>query len=173
MQIHNCKSCRQCLPAVFQQECTLTSEATQARVVREAPRSGALEVARDCRRLSKGGPDVAVIEGTPRQSHQSEGGLNVAVIKDSPRKSQVDETAIQGATRESHRAEGGLAVVTNRSATLRSHQNSEGGVDVASRQARDKQEQYLNAQQAHLESQIEKEFLSGYHARQSCAQTTG
>ncbi len=33
LQIHNCKSCRQCLPAAFQQECTLTSEATQAEVL--------------------------------------------------------------------------------------------------------------------------------------------
>jgi hypothetical protein len=32
---------------------------------------------------------------------------------------------------------------------------------------RDKHVRYLNAQQAHLESEIEKEFLSGYHARQS------
>ncbi len=98
---------------------------------------------------------------------ESEGALNVAVIKDSPRESQVDATAIQGATRESHRAEGGLAVATNRGATRRSHQHSEGGIDVASRQACDKQVQYLNAQQAHLESGIEKEFLSGYHARLS------
>ncbi len=135
--------------------------------MQEAPRSGALKVARDCRRLSEGGPDVAVIEGSSHQSRQSEGGLNVAVIKDSPRGSQVDATAIQGATRESYRAEGGLAVATNRGATRRSHQHSEGGIDVASRQARDKQVQYLNAQQAHLESEIEKEFLSGYHARQS------
>jgi hypothetical protein len=149
LQIHNCKSCRQCLPAVFQQECTLTLEATQAEVLRENPRSGAWEVARDCRRLS-------------------EGGLNVAVIKDSPLKFQADTTAIQGATRESHRAKEGLDVVTNRGATLRSHRHSEGGIDVASRQARDKQVQYLNAQQAHLESEIEKEFLSGYYARQNC-----
>jgi hypothetical protein len=28
LQVHNCKSCRPCLPAVFQQKCTLTSEAT-------------------------------------------------------------------------------------------------------------------------------------------------
>ncbi len=28
--------------------------------------------------------------------------------------------------------------------------------------------QYLNAQQAHLESEIEEEFLSGYNARQNC-----
>jgi hypothetical protein len=130
LQVHNCKSCRQCLPAVFQQECTLTSEATQAEVLLEAPRSGALAVARDCRRLSEGGPDVAV-------------------IKDCPREFQVDATAIQDATRESHRAGGGLAVATNRGATLRSHQHSEGGIDVASRQARDKQVQYLNEEQAH------------------------
>jgi hypothetical protein len=110
LQIHNCKSCRQCLPAVFQQETSLASGATQAEVLREAPRSGALEVARDCRRLLKGGPDIAAIEGSPEQSHQSEGGLNVAVIKDSPRKSQVDATTIQGSTRESHRAERGLDV---------------------------------------------------------------
>jgi hypothetical protein len=126
-----------------------------------------LEVARDCRHLSEGGPDVAVIEGSPRQSRRSEVGLNVAVIKYSPRKSQVDATAIQGAIRESHRAEGGLAVVTNRGATVRSHRHSEGGIDIASRQARDKQAQYLNAQQAHLECEIGKEFLSGYHAKQN------
>jgi hypothetical protein len=126
-----------------------------------------LEVARDCRRLSEGGPDVAVTEGSPRQSRRSEVGLNVAVIKYSPRKSQVDATAIQGAIRESHRAEGGLAVVTNRGATVRSHRHSEGGIDIASRQARDKQAQYLNAQQAHLECEIGKEFLSGYHAKQN------
>jgi hypothetical protein len=64
LQIHNCKSCRQCLPAVFQQETSLAAEATQAEVLREAPLSGALEVARDCRRLSEGAPDVAVIEGS-------------------------------------------------------------------------------------------------------------
>ncbi len=67
-----------------------------------------------------------------------------------------------GATRESHRAEGGLAVAKNQGATLRSHRRSEGGIDVASRQARDRQVQYLNAQQARLESEVEREFLSGF-----------
>jgi hypothetical protein len=38
LQVHNCKSCRQCLPAVFQQESSLASEATQAEVLLEAPR---------------------------------------------------------------------------------------------------------------------------------------
>jgi hypothetical protein len=44
---------------------------------------------------------------------------------------------------------------------------AEGGIDVACSQARSKQVQYLNAQQAHLECEIEKEFLSGYHAKQN------
>ncbi len=85
----------------------------------EAPRSGALAVARGCRRLPEGEPDKAVIEGS-----QSEEELNVAVIKDSPRESQVDATAIQDATGESQRAEGELAVATSRGETLRFHQHS-------------------------------------------------
>jgi hypothetical protein len=36
LQVHNCKSCRQCLPAVFQQEDPLASGATQAEVLLEA-----------------------------------------------------------------------------------------------------------------------------------------
>jgi hypothetical protein len=62
---------------------------------------------------------------------------------------------------------GGLAVATNQGVTLRSHRRSEGGIDVASRQARDRQVQYLNAQQAKLESEVEREFLSGSDA--SCS----
>ncbi len=82
----------------------------------------------------------------------------------SPREPQLDAATIQGATRESHRAEGGLGVAKNQSATLRSHRHSEGGIDVASRQARDRQVQYLNAQQARLESEVERDFLSGSNA---------
>jgi hypothetical protein len=164
LQLHNCKSCRQCLPAVHQQA-PLTTGATQAEVLLVGPRLGTLAVARDCCRLSKGGLDVAAIGGSPRQSHHEEGGLNVAVIKDSPRELQLDAATIQGATCESHRAEGGLGVATNKGATLRSHRHSEeGGVDVASRQARDRQVQYLNAQQARLESEVEREFFSGSSA---------
>ncbi len=37
LQVHNCKSCRQCLPAVFQQESSLASGATQAEVLFEPP----------------------------------------------------------------------------------------------------------------------------------------
>jgi hypothetical protein len=125
-----------------------------------------LAVARGCRRLSEGGPDVAVIEGSSCQSHQSEAGLDAAATEDSQRESQLNAAAIQGATRESHRAKGGLGVATNQGATLRSHRHSEGGIDVASRQARDRQEQYLNAQQAYLESEVEKEFLSSFTSRQ-------
>jgi hypothetical protein len=115
---------------------------TQSKVLLAGSRLGTLVVARDCRRSSEGGPDVAIIEGSPQQSHQSKEGLNVAVIKDSPLE------PVPGATRESHHAEGGLAVATNRGATLRSHRRSEGGIDVASRQARASQVQYLNTQQA-------------------------
>ncbi len=68
LQIHNCKSCRQCLPAVFQQESSLVSEATQAEVLLEAPRSGALNVPRDSHRSSEGGLAVAVIQESHRQS---------------------------------------------------------------------------------------------------------
>jgi hypothetical protein len=116
LQVHNCKSCRQCLPAVFQQEDPLAAGATRAEVLLEAPRSGALIV--------------------PRDSHRSsEGGLAGA--------------AIPGATRKPRRL-------------------AEGGIDVACSQARNKQVQYLNAQQARLKCEIEKEFLSGYHTRQNC-----
>ncbi len=137
-----CKSCCQCLPKVFQQEDPLAAGETQSKVLLAGSRLGTLAVARGCRRSSEGGPDVAVIEGSPRQPHQSEGGLNVAVIKDSPL------ATVKGATRESHHAEGGLAVATNQGATLRSHRRSEGGIDVASRQACGRQVQYLNAQKA-------------------------
>jgi hypothetical protein len=164
LQLHNCKSCRQCLPAVHQQECTPAAGATQSEVLLADPRLDTLAVARDCRRSSEGGLDVADIMGSPRQSRQSEGGLNVAAIRDSPREPQLDAATIQGATRESHRAEGGLGVATNQSATLRSHRHSEGGIDVASRQARDRQVQYRNAQQARLESEVERDFLSGSNA---------
>jgi hypothetical protein len=142
LQIHNCKSCCQCLPKVFQQEDPLAAGETQSKVLLAGSQLGTLAVARGCRRSSEGGADIAVIEGSPRQSHQSEGGLNVAVIEDSPL------ATVQDATRDFHRAEGGLAVVTNQGATLRSHRLSEGGIDVASRQACDRQVQYLNAQQA-------------------------
>ncbi len=151
LQVHNCKSCCQCLPNLFQQEAPLTTEATQSEVLLAGPRLGTLAVARGCRHSSEGGPDVAAIEGSSRQSHQSEGRLNVAVIKDSPREPQLDAATIQGATRESHRSEGGLAVATNQGTTLRSNRRSEGGIDVASHQARDRQVQYLNAQQLKLE----------------------
>ncbi len=102
---------------------------------------------------------MAVIDGNPRQSHLPEGGLDVAVIKDSPSESLLDAATIQGATRESHCAEGGLAVATTQGATLRSHRHSEEKTDVASRQARDRQVQYLNAQQARLESEVERRVL--------------
>ncbi len=65
LQVHNCKSCRQCLPAVHQQECTLASGATQSEVLLADHRLGTLAVARGCRRSTEGGPDVAVIERSP------------------------------------------------------------------------------------------------------------
>jgi hypothetical protein len=61
LQVHNCKSCHQCLPAVFQQETSLTSAATQAEALLEPSRSGALVVPRDFHRSSEGGLAVAVI----------------------------------------------------------------------------------------------------------------
>jgi hypothetical protein len=61
LQVHNYTSCRQCLPAVFQQETSLASEATQAEVLLEVPRSGALIGPRDSHRSSEGGLAVAVI----------------------------------------------------------------------------------------------------------------
>jgi hypothetical protein len=83
LQVHNCKSCRQCLPAVFQQENPLASGATQAEVSLEPPRSGALVVPRDSHRSSEGGLAEAVIQESPRQSrHQEEGGPSAAVIQE-------------------------------------------------------------------------------------------
>jgi hypothetical protein len=106
-------------------------------------RRDTLAVARGCRRLSEGEPAVAVIEGSPHKSHQSEGGPDAAATEDSKREFQLDAATIQGANRESRLAERGLGVATNQGETLRSHQHSEGGIDVASRQARDRQVQYL------------------------------
>ncbi len=120
----------------------LAAGETQSKVLLESSRVDTLAVASDCRR-------------------SSEGGLNVAATRLSPREPQLDAATMLGATREPHRAEGGLAVATNQGATLRSHRRWEGGIDVASRQARDRQVQYLNAQQARLESEVEREFLSG------------
>ncbi len=69
--------------------------------------------------------------------------------------------AIPSATRGPHlQAEGGLDRAAIAGATLKPRRLAEGGVDVACSQARSKQVQYLNAQQAHLECEIEKEFLS-------------
>ncbi len=62
LQLHNCKSCRQCLPAVHPQECTPTAGTTQSEVLLASPRLGTLAVARGCRRSSEGGPDVAFIK---------------------------------------------------------------------------------------------------------------
>ncbi len=56
-QLHNCKSCRQCLPAVHQQECTPAAGATQSEVLLAGPWLGTLTVARGCRRSPEGGPD--------------------------------------------------------------------------------------------------------------------
>ncbi len=70
LQVHNCMSCCQCLPKVFQQETSLSAGETQSKVLLESSRLDTLAVARDCRRSSEGGIDVAVIMGSPRQSHQ-------------------------------------------------------------------------------------------------------
>ncbi len=74
LHVHNCKSCRQCIPAVFQQESSLASEATQAEVWLEPPRSGASIVPRDSHRSSEVGLAVAVIKESPRQSCGVESG---------------------------------------------------------------------------------------------------
>jgi hypothetical protein len=81
LQVHNCKSCRQCLPAVFQQESFFAAEATQAEVLLEP---GALVVPRDSHRSSEGGLAVAVIlQESPRQPRrQEEGGPSAAVIQE-------------------------------------------------------------------------------------------
>jgi hypothetical protein len=71
LQIHNCKPCCQCLTKVFQQEAPLAAGETQSKVFLAGSQLGTLAVASNFRRLSEGGPDVAVIEGSPRQSHQS------------------------------------------------------------------------------------------------------
>ncbi len=103
LQVHNCKSCRQCLPAVFQQESSLASEETQAAVLLEAPRPGALIVPRDSHSSSEGGLAIAVIQESPRQSRrQEERGPSAAVT-------QVRLSAIPSATRGPHlQAERGL-----------------------------------------------------------------
>ena len=137
LQVHNCKSCRQCLPAVFQQECTLASGATQAEVLLEAHRSGALNVPRDSRRSSEGGLAVAVIQESPRQSRrQEEGGPSAAATQERLL------SAIPSATRGPHlQAEGGLDGAAIAGATLKPRRLAEGGVDVACSQARNKQVQ--------------------------------
>ncbi len=163
MQVHNCKSCHQCLPAVFQQERSLASEATQAEVLLEAPRSGALNVPRNSHRSSEGGLAVAVIQESLRQSYrQEEGGPSVAATQERLL------SATPSATRGPHlQADEGLDGAAIEGATLKPRRLAEGGIDVACSQARSKQVKYLNAQQAHLECEIEKEFLSGYHAKQN------
>jgi hypothetical protein len=55
LQVHNCTMCRQCLPAVYQQECTLTPGATQAEVLLAVTRSGTLVATRDSRLVSERG----------------------------------------------------------------------------------------------------------------------
>ncbi len=62
LQVHNCTMCRQCLPAICQQERSLTSGATQTEVLLAGSRSGMLTVSRDCRRSSEGGFDAAAIQ---------------------------------------------------------------------------------------------------------------
>jgi hypothetical protein len=94
----------------------------------------------------------------PRDSHRSsEGGLDVAVIQESPRQSRRQEEGGPSAAVTQER----LSAIP--SATRGSHLQAEGGMDVACNQARNEQVRYLNAQQAHLDSKIDKEFLSGYH----------
>jgi hypothetical protein len=131
LQVHNCKSCRQCLPAVFQQECTLASEATQAEVLPEPPRSGALIVPCDSRRSSEGGLAVAVIQESPLQSRrQEEGRPSVAAMQESLL------SAIPSATRGPHlQAEEGLDGAAIPGATLKPRRLAEGGIDVVRRAA--------------------------------------
>ncbi len=93
---------------------------------------------------------------------QEEGGPSVAATQERLL------SAIPLATRGPHlQAEGGLDGAAIPGAILKPRRLAEGGIDVACSQARSKQVQYLNAQQAHLECEIEKEFLSGYHAKQN------
>jgi hypothetical protein len=83
LQVHNCKSCRQCLPAVFQQESSLASEASQAEVLLEAPHQSGVNVPRDSHRSSEGGLAVAVIQESPRRSRrQEEGGPSIAATQE-------------------------------------------------------------------------------------------
>ncbi len=136
---------------------------TQAEVLLEAPRSGALNAPHDSRRSSEGGLAVAVIQERPRQSRrQEEGGPSAAATQENLL------LAIPSATRGSYlQAEGGLDGAAIAGATLKPRRLAEGGVDEACSQTRNNQVQYLNAQQAHLECEIDKEFLSGYHAKQN------
>ncbi len=108
----------------------------------------------DYHRSSEGGLDIiAVIQESPRQSRrQEEGGPSAAVT-------QERLSAITSATRGPHlQAEGGLDATTIPGATCKSRRLAVGGIIVACSQARNEQVRYFNAQQAHLECEIEKEF---------------
>ncbi len=81
----------------FQQDSSLASGATQAEVLLERPRSGALNAPRDSHRSSEGGLAVAVIQESPRQSRrQEEGGPSAAATQ------ETLLLAIPSATRGSH-----------------------------------------------------------------------
>ncbi len=57
LQVQSCTKCRQCLPKVFQQECTPPDGETQPEVLLAVPSVSALNLLREPSRVP-GGPDV-------------------------------------------------------------------------------------------------------------------
>ncbi len=164
--MHNCTKCRQCLPKVFQQERAPSDGETQSMVLLAVPCASALNLLREPCGGSPGGP---VVEA--RRSGCSGGHASVPQGLICDRKAsdiapvRLPGTAgtVEGVRRSG--CPGGHALVPQRLICDRTASDlapslssttgsSEYGLHVMVRQARDRQFDYLNAQQGALEDEI-------------------
>ncbi len=122
--MHNCTKCRQCLLKVFQQEGPPSNGETQSKVLLAVPCASALNLLREpC-----GVPGGSVVEA--RRSGCPGGHASVPQGLISDRKASDLAPALSGATG-----------------------STECGLQVMVKQARDRQLEYLNAQQGVLEDE--------------------
>jgi hypothetical protein len=133
--VHNCTKCRQCLPKVFQQESSPSDGETQSKVLLAVPCVGALNLLRE---PCGGVPGGSVAEA--RRSDQPGGHASVPLGLICDRKMSDLAPALSGTTG-----------------------SAECGLHVMVRQARDRQFEYLNAQQGVLEDESGDEFWSNPH----------
>jgi hypothetical protein len=155
LQVHNCTKCRQCLPKVFQQECPPSDGETQPEVLLAVPCVSTLNPLREPCRVPSG-PEVKA-----RRSDQPGGYASAprGMISDRKTSDLASERLpwTTGATEcvsgRDHPSGRALALPGTTGST-------ECGFDVMVKQARDRQFEYLNAQQGVLEDESGDEFWS-------------